>query len=126
MTDPIEKVREAAQAVIDRWETPKWKDAEPTAAVIARLREALSLLPAAVEPVRCIDMCVCGSGYKCRAPVHLCRTRSPSLTDEEREAICLFDSPRIGDSFREVQLYEAGKRLARALSRVTGKGESDA
>lgn len=34
-------VREAAQAVIDRWETPNWKEAEPTADVIARLRNAI-------------------------------------------------------------------------------------
>ena len=33
---------EAAQAVVDRWETPLWKDAEPTAAVIYRLRDTLS------------------------------------------------------------------------------------
>ena len=33
---------EAAQAVVDRWETPTWKDAEPTAAVIYRLRDILA------------------------------------------------------------------------------------
>ena len=31
----------AALAVVQRWETPLWKDAEPTAAVIARLRDAV-------------------------------------------------------------------------------------
>ena len=31
----------AALAVVQRWETPLWKDAEPTAAVIARLRDAI-------------------------------------------------------------------------------------
>ena len=36
------RLREAAQAVVDRWETPLWKDAEPTAAVIYRLRSILS------------------------------------------------------------------------------------
>jgi hypothetical protein len=36
------RLREAAQAVIDRWETPLWKDAEPTAAVIYRMRDILS------------------------------------------------------------------------------------
>ena len=36
------RLREAAQAVVDRWETPLWKDVEPTAAVIYRLRDILS------------------------------------------------------------------------------------
>lgn len=36
-----ERIRIAAQAVIDRWDSPKWKDAEPTADVIARLRDAI-------------------------------------------------------------------------------------
>lgn len=31
----------AAQAVVDRWDTPLWKDAEPTAGVINRLRRVL-------------------------------------------------------------------------------------
>ncbi len=34
----------AAEAVIDRWNTPLWKDAEPTAAVIYRMRDALEKL----------------------------------------------------------------------------------
>jgi len=33
---------EAAKAVIERWDTPAWKDVEPTAAVINRLRAALA------------------------------------------------------------------------------------
>jgi hypothetical protein len=33
----------AAQAVIDRWDTPGWKDIEPTAKVISELREVLRL-----------------------------------------------------------------------------------
>lgn len=32
----------AAQAVVDRWDTPQWKDAEPTAEFIGRLRAALA------------------------------------------------------------------------------------
>lgn len=35
------RIRDAAQAVIERWESPAWKDNEPTAAVIYRLRDAL-------------------------------------------------------------------------------------
>jgi len=38
----LEEVEMAAQAVVDRWETPLWKDAEPTAAVIYRLRDILA------------------------------------------------------------------------------------
>ncbi len=37
----MQAVIEAAQAVIDRWNTPLWKDVEPTAAVIYRLRDAI-------------------------------------------------------------------------------------
>jgi hypothetical protein len=36
------ELREAAQAVIDRWNTPLWREAEPTAAAINRLRETLN------------------------------------------------------------------------------------
>ncbi len=36
------RMRTAAQAVVDRWETPLWKDAEPTAEVIYRLRDILA------------------------------------------------------------------------------------
>ncbi len=43
-------IKEAAQAVIDRWDTPNWKDAPATAVVINRLRAAISALP--VESVQ--------------------------------------------------------------------------
>lgn len=39
-------VRAAAQALVDRWDTPAWKDAEHTGAFIQRLREALAAPPA--------------------------------------------------------------------------------
>ena len=42
-----EKMRslvEAAEAVIARWDSPKWKDQEPTAAVIHRLRVEIEKL----------------------------------------------------------------------------------
>lgn len=35
-------LRAAAQAVVDRWETPLWKDAPATAGYIAALRDALA------------------------------------------------------------------------------------
>ena len=41
----VERLRElleAAKAVVTRWDTPNWKDAEPTAAVIGRLRAIIS------------------------------------------------------------------------------------
>jgi len=41
LRDRIEKLEQAALSVVQRWETPLWKDAEPTAAVIARLRDAI-------------------------------------------------------------------------------------
>lgn len=37
---------EAARAVIERWDTPNWKDAPATAIFISRLRNALSASPA--------------------------------------------------------------------------------
>lgn len=37
----LAKITKSAEAVIDRWEQPAWKDTEPTAAVIYRLRDAL-------------------------------------------------------------------------------------
>ena len=42
---PMTELRDAAQAVVDRWAAPLWKDAEPTAHVINRLREALATEP---------------------------------------------------------------------------------
>lgn len=35
------RLLEAARAVIERWEQPSWKDVEPTAAVIYRLRNVI-------------------------------------------------------------------------------------
>ena len=37
----LEGLIDAAQAVIDRWETPMWKDVPPTADYIYRLRDAV-------------------------------------------------------------------------------------
>ncbi len=42
LANGVDALASAAQAVIDRWETPLWKDAEPTGAVIYRLRDALA------------------------------------------------------------------------------------
>ena len=39
--EKLAKITRAAEVVIDRWEQPAWKDTEPTAAVIYRLRDAL-------------------------------------------------------------------------------------
>lgn len=39
----FERIREAALAVVQRWDQPSWKDAEPTAAVINKLRNALEM-----------------------------------------------------------------------------------
>ncbi len=37
-----ETLIEAAKAVVERWEQPSWKDTEPTAAVIYRLRNVIN------------------------------------------------------------------------------------
>lgn len=39
--EEIDRLRRAAQAVVDRWNTPLWKDVGPTAEVIYRLRDLL-------------------------------------------------------------------------------------
>jgi len=39
--EKLAKITRAAEVVIDRWEQPAWKDTEPTATVIYRLRDAL-------------------------------------------------------------------------------------
>lgn len=40
--EEMEPLREAAQEVIDRWDTPLWKHALATAVIINRLRRALA------------------------------------------------------------------------------------
>jgi hypothetical protein len=45
LRNELQGLKHAAQAVVDRWETPLWKDAEPTASVIYRLRDALAPTP---------------------------------------------------------------------------------
>jgi hypothetical protein len=47
LTKPADEVLiEAAKAVVERWETPLWKDAPATAGYIYRLRDALNAKPA--------------------------------------------------------------------------------
>jgi hypothetical protein len=38
----IASLEEAGQAVVDRWDSPKWKDAEHTGVLIGRLRGLLT------------------------------------------------------------------------------------
>jgi len=42
---PVTALTEAAQAVVDRWDTPLWKDAPATAKFIHALRDALKETP---------------------------------------------------------------------------------
>lgn len=49
------ELRAAAQAVIDRWDTPLWKDAPATAHFIGRLRAALAHPAAPAQPVGLIN-----------------------------------------------------------------------
>lgn len=37
----IKSLREVAKEVVDRWDTPNWKDAEATSVVVGRLRSKL-------------------------------------------------------------------------------------
>jgi hypothetical protein len=40
--EKLGRLTDAAQAVVDRWETPFWKDHPPTALVMNKLRKALA------------------------------------------------------------------------------------
>lgn len=39
--EALNRITEAANAVVDRWEQPSWKDTEPTALVIYKLKSVL-------------------------------------------------------------------------------------
>ena len=39
----LKRLEQLALAVVQRWDQPSWKDAEPTAAVIYKLRDALGV-----------------------------------------------------------------------------------
>lgn len=45
----LECLIEAAQSVIDRWETPLWKDVKPTAEHIYRLRDVVNAVTTAAS-----------------------------------------------------------------------------
>lgn len=63
LRDENAKLRAAAKAVVARWETPLWKDAEPTASVIYRLRNALAAAPE--EPLTKKHCSVCVPEEQC-------------------------------------------------------------
>jgi hypothetical protein len=62
-------LREAAQAVIDRWDTPLWKDVPATATYINALREALA------QPERFSG--ACGKGIKQEPVAYKYKESSP-------------------------------------------------
>ena len=49
LTRQRDELLESAKAVVTRWDTPNWKDAEPTAAVIGRLRAILQKIEGCEE-----------------------------------------------------------------------------
>ena len=55
----------AAQAVVDRWDTPNWKDAEPTAVVIHRLRAAIEASRAPIIATDAMVERVARAMYEC-------------------------------------------------------------
>ena len=61
MTTPLQK---AAQAMIDRWESPDWKDTPHTAHYVAELRKALDAELAQSEPDCVARIVVFGKGWK--------------------------------------------------------------
>ena len=46
----IDAIRQAAQAVVERWDTPLWKDVPHTAEYIEALRAALASCPDCGKP----------------------------------------------------------------------------
>ncbi len=82
---------DAAEAVIARWETPLWKDVEPTATVIYRLRDAVQKVKASEseEPDLLIAYL---EGY------HTAKARLTAVT-QQRDTL-IEELRRIGQSIR--------------------------
>lgn len=85
-------LREAAQAVVERWDTPLWKDVPATAVYIANLRAALAAAPQPQEAEDGPSSCAhCGNPWGEAAPVPQGWKLVPdanNMTDEQAEAIC--------------------------------------
>lgn len=100
MSTPETDLRTAAQAVIDRWETPLWKDAPATAGYIAALRDAL----AADHTEHHLEM----AGRWYMVTLDGMATLCEDQADAEKEAKAAdIDWPRSGPH-RAVQLVPAG------------------
>ena len=66
---PTTELIEAARAVVDRWDSPLWRDLEPTAVVINRLRNALAELSRRESEESKPSRCVCGSEFMRRRSI---------------------------------------------------------
>ena len=116
----MSELREAAQAVVEQWDTPNWKLTVHTGVLIDRLRAALAQPETAVRPCgECIlaadEVCdICGANGTCDVPPMGWRcTRSaghdgPCATVEAPEQVDFVN--RGMDRLRDVQPPTEGER----------------
>lgn len=69
VAEQMRALRAAAQAVVDRWDSPLWKDLPHTGEFIARLREALDGAPSAPTAQTPIAWVRCGSDGRYEGPI---------------------------------------------------------
>lgn len=124
MTTPLQK---AAQAMIDRWDSPAWKDQPHTAEYVNELRKALDAeLQQAVGPVLWIteldDPIICKTEFETATfceddqrpiPVYLHPPQQAAVTSGEREVLLHALSGHIGWA-NTVGYAELGKSLRKA------------
>jgi len=134
LMEEIKRIKSAAQAVIDRWETPLWKEAEPTASVIYRLRDALSTAPEEPANPTCSNTTHKFSHCDCKEPsekdtsTETCPSQKDTEwrelgPDEERvNGQFTFDKPAYSDKCRicgEEYGFHMGGRGDEAFCRRT-------
>jgi phage-related protein len=123
---PIDTIEERIRAVIDRWHTPKWKDAEPTAIVMNALEAALSLIPAVREQ---IGRGVAGDVAKIeQALTKLTNKLNPEFDGyeiklgmdavETLRALPVSGEPQPAPDDRLAQVMIGGNHLASAMQRI--------
>ena len=90
-------LRTAAQAVVDRWDTPLWKDVPSTAEYIGRLRAALAAGQATAAPVHDLAAVIKGAADKLDAAV---RCHPNAVDTLIHEALEILDGDREPDAIR--------------------------
>lgn len=113
----MSELRQAAQAVVDRWDTPLWKDAPHTAEFIDRLRAALARSGQAAS----------GSSQGARSDVQngvgVGQPEAPTaaLLTDELPAVAAWRAARKA-SIEAVEAYNAALVKARERDEIDGFG----